>query len=51
MTEVSELTGYKDGDYELNRLFETDGDMKLISTGSKLRNREKLRLRRLRVGK
>ena len=47
VTEVSELTGYKNGEYELNRLFEVGDDMSLVSTGSRLKNRSKLKLRRL----
>ena len=47
VTEVSELTGYRDGEYVLNRLFEAGSGMELISTGERLRNRGKLRLRSL----
>lgn len=47
VTEVSELTGYKDGEYVLNKLFATDSDMKLVSTGSTLKNRVKLELKRV----
>lgn len=45
--ELSELTGYSDGEYELNTLFEIDENMELVSTGSRLKNRSKLRLRRI----
>ena len=48
VTEVSELTGYRNGDYVLNRLFEAGDGIKLYATGSKLKNRSKLKLRRLR---
>ena len=48
VTEISELTGYKDGEYVLNRLFETGSGMDLTSSGSRLKNRSKLKLRRLR---
>lgn len=42
--EVSELTGYENGAYVLNRLFERDENMELVSTGSKLENSGKLKL-------
>lgn len=48
VTEISELTGYRDGEYELNRLFETGENMRLVSTGSRIKNRGKLKLRRIR---
>ena len=48
VTEISELTGYRDGEYELNRLFEAGENMRLVSTGSRIKNRGKLKLRRLR---
>ena len=44
VTEISELTGYQDGEYVLSRLFETDEDMKLIKTGAMIVNRRKLEL-------
>ena len=47
VTEVSELTGYMNGEYQLNRLFEMGDDMELVSTGNRLKNRGKLKLRRL----
>ena len=46
VTEVSELTGYINGEYELNRLFEMGDDMELAATGNRLENRGKLKLRR-----
>ena len=45
VTEVSELTGYMNGEYQLNRLFEMGDDMELVSTGNRLKNRGKLKLR------
>ena len=45
VTEVSELTGYINGEYELNRLFEMGDDMELAATGNRLENRGKLKLR------
>ena len=48
VTEVSELTGYKDGEYVLNTLFEMDEELELTGTGNRLKNRGKLKLRRLR---
>lgn len=47
VTELSELTGYSNGEYELNTLFEIGEDMELISTGNRLKNRAKLRLRHI----
>ncbi len=47
VTEISELTGYRDGEYILNRLFEAGENMELVSTGAKLKNRGKLELSRL----
>lgn len=47
VTEVSELTGYRDGEYVLNRLFEAGEGMELVSTGERLKNRSKLKLRSL----
>lgn len=47
VTEISELTGYKDGEYVLNKLFEAGESMELVSTGMKIRNRGKLELSRL----
>ena len=47
VTEVSELTGYMNGEYQLNRLFEMGDDMELVSTGNRLKNRGKLKLRHL----
>ncbi len=46
VTEVSELAGYKDGEYVLNKLFVTDTDLKLVPTGNSLMNSEKLDLKR-----
>ena len=45
VTEVSELTGYKDGEYILNKLFGLDRNMQLIRKGNGLINREKMELR------
>ena len=47
VTEISELTGYKNGEYILNRLFEAGEDLELVSTGAKIKNRSKLMLSRL----
>ena len=44
VTEISELTGYQDGEYVLSRLFETDDEMRLIKTGAMIMNRRKLEL-------
>ncbi len=44
VTEISELTGYQDGEYVLSRLFETDENMRLIKTGAMIMNRRKLEL-------
>lgn len=44
VTEISELTGYQDGEYVLSRLFETDEEMRLIKTGAMIMNRRKLEL-------
>ena len=44
VTEISELTGYQDGEYVLSRLFETDDEMRLIKTGAMIMNRRKLGL-------
>ncbi|MGI6177076.1 MAG: CpaF family protein [Eubacterium sp.] len=45
VVEVREITGYKDGSYELNTLYELSHDMKLTYTGNKLKDEIKLRLR------
>ncbi|MBR3147080.1 MAG: CpaF family protein [Eubacterium sp.] len=45
VTEVSELTGYKDGEYVLNKLFRLDKNMRLIRENNSLMNREKLERR------
>ena len=47
VTDISELTGYRDGEYILNRLFKAGENMDLASTGAKLKNRGKLELSHL----
>ena len=48
VTEVQELCGYADGEYVLNPLYLMDGKLELRSTGRKLRNDIKLRLKGIR---
>lgn len=45
VVEVQEITGYKDGSYELNPLYELSPDMKLTFTGNRMKDEIKLRLR------
>lgn len=46
VTDVSELVGYRDGEYVLNRLFAAGPDLRLVPTGNRLVNRVKLDLRK-----
>ena len=45
VTEVSELTGYEQGEYVLNKLFTADAELRLMPTGNRLKNRSKLDMR------
>ena len=45
VTEVSELTGYEQGEYVLNKLFTADSELRLVPTGNRLKNRSKLDMR------
>ncbi|MDD4377363.1 MAG: CpaF family protein, partial [Eubacteriales bacterium] len=45
LREISELLGYEDDRYMLNRLFYLDDNMELQYTGNKLKSREKLKLK------
>ena len=45
VTEVSELTGYEQGEYVLNKLFTADPELRLMPTGNRLKNRSKLDMR------
>ncbi len=45
LIEISELLGYEDDRYILNRLFYLDDNMELQYTGNKLKSRDKLKLK------
>ena len=43
--EINELTGYRDGEYVLNPLYELSDDMRIVRTENMLSDDIKLRLR------